>query len=52
MRPQNGSVVDCQTEYEITRESRAVALHLLVEALGGYAVQRGEITVENDPVAA
>jgi hypothetical protein len=37
---------------EVRREAGVVALHLLVEASGGRAVERGKIGVEQDLLAA
>jgi hypothetical protein len=39
-------------EYEILRETIGVALDLLVQSLGGDALDRGEIRIEDDALAA
>jgi hypothetical protein len=39
-------------KHEIRREASEVAPDLLVEALGGHAVEHGEVRVEHDAPAA
>ena len=41
-----------ELEHEIAREALGVAPHLLVEALGGYAVEHGEIGIQEHLVAS
>jgi hypothetical protein len=41
-----------EPEHEIFRKARDVALDLLVQALGGDAVESGKLGIENDPLAA
>src|SRR5438876_39322 len=40
-----------ESEHEVFRETVGVALHGLVEPSGADAVDRCQVTVENDPVA-
>jgi hypothetical protein len=47
MRPQNGGLPGSEPKEEILRKPCRVALDLLVEALGGDAVERGELGVKN-----
>ena len=41
-----------EAEHEVIGEARGVALDLLVQALGGDAVEGGEIGIEDDALAA
>jgi hypothetical protein len=40
-----------EPEHEIRGEPRGVALDLLVQALGRDAIERGELGIEDDPLA-
>jgi len=52
LRPQSGELLSGELKHEVWRKSPAVAANLLVEALGAYAIKRGELGVENDAMAA
>lgn len=41
-----------EPEHEILRKPCNVALDLLVQALGGDAVERGQVRIENDALTA
>ena len=51
MRPQSLGLLSGQLKDEIGREALAITSHLLVEALGGNAVEGSELCVEQHPPA-
>jgi len=41
-----------ELKYEIIREATEIALHLFVQPAGGYAVNAGEVGIEQDALSA
>src|SRR2546427_107514 len=52
MRPQRLLLLLGELEHEVGGETASVAAHLLVEALGGDAIERSEVLIEQHSVAA
>ena len=52
LRPVQGRGFLAREAEEVVGEAVAVAAHLLVQALGGHAVELGEVRVDHDLVAA
>lgn len=53
MRPVERLGFGCgEPEHEVGGEALGVALDLFVQAPGGHAVERGEVRIEHDPLAA
>ena len=52
MQPQVGELLLVQLKHEVLGKAITIARDLLIQAFGGLAVERGQVGVEQHPVAA